>query len=62
MSWEKSKDMGELFLMDKLEIKRKCNDEGLEWFVGIRNGKEVYHCITKEMADRWMSVERLHHK
>ena len=46
-------------LAGRLEIKKKSDDEGKEWFVVTKNGKEVYHCMTREMADKWMSIDKL---
>lgn len=33
---------------------KMSNDEGLEWYQVSRNGVVVYHCMTEEMADKWI--------
>jgi hypothetical protein len=33
---------------------KKSDDEGMEWYAVMRNGIEVYHCQTEEMAMKWI--------
>jgi hypothetical protein len=40
-----------------LKVKRS-DDEGLEWYEVSRNGTRVYHCMTEEMADKWIQAAK----